>query len=475
MSAKSYNVSKDWLKTPLQKVGDALDRVRITSLASQQGGGEECRELNETIDSSATNNTSIFSTSSEVTLRSSLGGGTEICMISDVDDMLDGCESPLVVEMKEKSRAMHLKVLRAVDLVMVKNPCCRISFEDEIVGQTPAREQTTDPVWGGPSSCFQIKGGEDSQIKLEVLEGNDKLVAHGSFPVSELLSPAGDNGNPNRWCKLHPADSQNSSNVDVGWIEVCLLPSQRPFLHTQPSTRIIAAGPELMAGRRIMDSYAVRKGVMYSVTPVTLHVYDVSNDERIANVNYYTKAFGAGGIFHAAVEVYGREYSFGGSSANVTGIFASPPKCCPMHNYRESVFLGDCELSEGQVQAILRDLKPRWMARSYNLFRKNCCFFSMEFAIELGVGTIPEWIYQMARTGEFIEPYLIEYGKRQNAKLQQQQQKKKVASREAAKKKVARESPADRMVDHAMAARLQRSFRVVQSKKRNLSIIQEKY
>ena len=411
-------------------------------------------------------------------------------MISDDITTVDTGESPslaVVGTLKQSSRSMHLKILRASldNLAMIQNPRCRIIFENEVVGETPAREQTADPVWGGPSSSLhiQVGGREDSQIlQFEILDDGDRLMAYASVPVSELLSsPTTDeanNGNPNRWCRLRPAvhsprsKNQHAAAADtVGWVQVCLLPSQRAFLHAQPSTRILAAGPELlMAGTttmmrraKMMDSYAVRKGVMSAVTPVTLHVYDVSNDERIAHVNYYTKALGAGGIFHAAVEVYGREYSFGGSSLNVTGVFGCPPKRCPMHHYRESVFLGDCALSEDQVQAILRDLKPQWMARSYNLFSKNCCFFSREFAIELGVGTIPEWVYQMAKTGEFIEPYLIEYSKRQ--KMPNNSRRKNCPLKEAGKEKTTPESQPDRMVDHAMAARLQRSFRVRQSKK----------
>jgi len=462
-----------WLKAPVQTVGGVLNRVKTSvqdgltapfpaapesarrrdcrndqdSSSQEEEEEEPCPQLDETF-------------SSEVTLQSSLRGGTEICMLSDGGHVQEDDESQSASTHAKTSRqAMSLKILRAFDLC-VENPSCQVSLNNKIVGDTPTREGTTDPVWGGPASSFHITGREDEQISLKIFENNQgNMVACADLLVSDVLAHPGGKGNPNRWCKLRHSDGTGD---DAGWVEVCLVPSQRAFLQAQPSAAIITAGPELLEFlHHPMDSYAIRKDVMGSITPVTLHVYDVSNDERVANVNYYTKALGAGGIFHAAVEVYGREYSFGSSSANVTGVFASRPKRCPMHHYRESVFLGDCILSENQVHAILDDLKPKWMARSYNLFRKNCCFFSMELAIELGVGQIPKWVYSLAQTGEFIEPYLIEYAKRQNAKVQEHKKTQGVLE----KPEATPASPPDRMVDHAMAARVQRSFRDMQIKK----------
>ena len=42
---------------------------------------------------------------------------------------------------------------------------------------------------------------------------------------------------------------------------------------------------------------------------VVIHVYDVSRAEAIAQLNDVTCV--VGGVFHAGVEVYGREWSFG--------------------------------------------------------------------------------------------------------------------------------------------------------------------
>merc|ERR1719464_515925 len=238
---------------------------------------------------------------------------------------------------------------------------------------------------------------------------------------------------------------------------------------------------------------------MYSCSPVTLNVYDVSNNPKIETINNTMKPFGYGGIFHAAIEIHGKEYSFGGTlnkKSNISGIFPCHPKQCPMHHYRESVFLGDCELDIAQVQSILQVLRPKWMARSYNVFRKNCAFFSREFAIELGVGDLPKWVYSLATTAESIEPYL----KKLDASLKNRAQTDSDANArphqatttKASKKKLVNLDPPKRdsmkmkvdietndhmeahrvakntqeaLFDHAMAAKIQRSFRHTKSKR----------
>jgi len=59
------------------------------------------------------------------------------------------------------------------------------------------------------------------------------------------------------------------------------------------------------------------------------------------------------------------------------------------------------------VLAVLTKLKPDWMGHTYNLLRKNCCFFSHEFAIELGVGAIPEWVYSLADIGAWTNQFVL--------------------------------------------------------------------
>jgi PPPDE putative peptidase domain len=170
-----------------------------------------------------------------------------------------------------------------------------------------------------------------------------------------------------------------------------------------------------------------------------------------------------------------------------TGIFCSRPKRCPMHHYRESVYLGDCELSSKQVNSILEDLRPIWLATSYNMFRNNCAFFSREFAIELGVGDIPVWVFSLASSAEFIEPYAIKL----NTYLKNRTKIPRDDDKRPFRYKVSTSSPSQRhaeqlavlleengsmevqcaasltqemLLDHAMAARIQRNFRASSSR-----------
>jgi hypothetical protein len=126
-------------------------------------------------------------------------------------------------------------------------------------------------------------------------------------------------------------------------------------------------------------------------------------------MNGYLKDFmGVGGIFHAAIEVYGTEYSYGSSQGRRTGIYCQPPKQCPYHNFRESIYLGPCALSKKQIKAILFSMEPAWRGESYNLFRKNCVDFTRALAIELGLSptAVPDWVHILAERTAYLEPVL---------------------------------------------------------------------
>ena len=133
---------------------------------------------------------------------------------------------------------------------------------------------------------------------------------------------------------------------------------------------------------------------------VMLHVYDVTN---AAVTKYINKVFkdvsGVGGAFHGAVEVYGKEWSFGYSSDGGTGIFHGEPRKCGCHQYKESIPLGITTLSEEEVNAVLKRMEPNWMGHHYDLLGQNCCSFSNAFALELGVAPIPSWVNRFAGVG----------------------------------------------------------------------------
>merc|ERR1740121_1479007 len=61
--------------------------------------------------------------------------------------------------------------------------------------------------------------------------------------------------------------------------------------------------------------------------------------------------------------------------------------------------MGKAAVSEADVRALLEMLKKEWPVYSYNTLNKNCCHFSNEFCQRLGVGSIPNWVMNLAGTG----------------------------------------------------------------------------
>jgi len=139
---------------------------------------------------------------------------------------------------------------------------------------------------------------------------------------------------------------------------------------------------------------------------VTLHVYDVTNsgnvraNSAIMNLNKVMRGgIGLGGIFHGAVEVYGKEWSFGFCETG-SGVFNCPPKANPMYTYRESVSLGTTTLTSAEVQRVISELIKKWPGNLYDLLHRNCNHFCDEFSAELKAQKLPLWVNRFANAGD---------------------------------------------------------------------------
>eukprot|EP01064_Diplonema_japonicum_P006698 TRINITY_DN14542_c0_g1_i1.p1 TRINITY_DN14542_c0_g1~~TRINITY_DN14542_c0_g1_i1.p1 ORF type:complete len:185 (+),score=31.51 TRINITY_DN14542_c0_g1_i1:44-598(+) len=136
---------------------------------------------------------------------------------------------------------------------------------------------------------------------------------------------------------------------------------------------------------------------------VTLHVYDVTN---VAVTKYVNKVFkdaaSVGGAFHGGIEVYGVEWSFGCTTSDCSGIFTEEPAKCSMHRYKESLDMGETNMSESEVKDLLQSMAPDWKGNTYDLLSKNCCSFCDAFAKALGVGPIPTWVNRFAGAGSSV-------------------------------------------------------------------------
>ena len=138
-----------------------------------------------------------------------------------------------------------------------------------------------------------------------------------------------------------------------------------------------------------------------TATPVVLHIYDLGT--QFAGVNAVCKAIGTG-AFHAGVEVYQTEWSYGGScnGPTNTGIFSCPPRGCEAHSYREAIDMGTTTMSRQEVNKLISKLKVEWTGHQYDLLRHNCCHFCEALCLNLGVGPVPGWVTSLAGVGAML-------------------------------------------------------------------------
>ncbi|CAM6009170.1 unnamed protein product [Sphagnum balticum] len=139
---------------------------------------------------------------------------------------------------------------------------------------------------------------------------------------------------------------------------------------------------------------------------VVLHVYDVTNSESgrtnsaIRRLNKILRdGIGIGGIFHGAIQVCDKEWSFG-YCENGTGVFCCPPAMNPMYTHRESIVLGHIFLSRRQIGQILLELSEEWNGSSYDPLSRNCNHFCDALCERLGVQKLPLWVNRFANAGE---------------------------------------------------------------------------
>eukprot|EP00163_Fabomonas_tropica_P034054 TRINITY_DN9288_c0_g1_i3.p1 TRINITY_DN9288_c0_g1~~TRINITY_DN9288_c0_g1_i3.p1 ORF type:complete len:129 (+),score=34.30 TRINITY_DN9288_c0_g1_i3:104-490(+) len=97
---------------------------------------------------------------------------------------------------------------------------------------------------------------------------------------------------------------------------------------------------------------------------VILNVYDVGTSKAVSRLNKVVKTVGLG-AFHGAIEVYGKEYSFGQVDGPGSGVFMEEPRQCEMHQYKESISLGKTKLDRRAVTAILQELSEEWQGNTY--------------------------------------------------------------------------------------------------------------
>lgn len=134
---------------------------------------------------------------------------------------------------------------------------------------------------------------------------------------------------------------------------------------------------------------------------VRLHIYDLSGNRVVEQANKIFRSLGTG-AFHAAVEVYGKEWSFGFCRSG-TGVFSCPPKGCELHHYSESLHMGVTNVSRDSFEGLIEKLVKKWRGRDYDLLYKNCCHFCEELCSALRVDPLPDWVNNLAAAGATLD------------------------------------------------------------------------
>ena len=138
-----------------------------------------------------------------------------------------------------------------------------------------------------------------------------------------------------------------------------------------------------------------------SISRVKLHVYHVSNENWVKGMNEWLPHSLVGGVYHAGVEVWGKEYWFGWCPPPTSGVTACPPKCNSAHTYFKTVDMGMTQLSKDDVDVLVEYLRQDWPGVDYNAIKRNCCHFCEDMLVRLGVGSLPPWVNRLARVSSW--------------------------------------------------------------------------
>ena len=157
------------------------------------------------------------------------------------------------------------------------------------------------------------------------------------------------------------------------------------------------------------DRVFVPEQVPLAGTPVEmwLYVYDLAPKSFTGNMS---RSLGMG-IYHSALVVFGREWSFGGTQEAIpagqpvpSGIFQCLPGEGAEHFY-EKIKLGEKPMLWKDFTALINKLAPDWPITSYHLLKRNCNHFVEALCHEIDPSfKVPPYINRAARAGSVVVP-----------------------------------------------------------------------
>lgn len=150
---------------------------------------------------------------------------------------------------------------------------------------------------------------------------------------------------------------------------------------------------------------------------VVLHVYKLAPEEGSNGSSFFSSFLPAIGLaaYHTSLELDGYRFTFGRQCGIIRT--SSRKEGVPTGaTYQESIPLGSCPLSRGELTVIMKKLAETFTNTSYHLVHRNCNHFSETMATcvvldwahvdatnkNTRLDTYPHWINRLAKTGSVV-------------------------------------------------------------------------